>query len=140
MADVIDEGAFSDQALAFLQQNAKTRSGERTGWGEGSDRVALFSEKTREQERMEVNDAKAWRTTVFDAGFGWITGPARYGGRELPSSYERAWQGLQARYDVPSGARFGIGLGMVAPTILAHGTDAAKDRYLRALHRAEIVA
>jgi alkylation response protein AidB-like acyl-CoA dehydrogenase len=140
MADVIDEGAFSSQALAFLDANAKLRSDERTGWGEGSDRVALFSEKTREQERAEVNDAKAWRTTVFDAGFGWITGPAQYGGRELPASYERTWLGLQARYDVPSGARFGIGLGMVAPTILAHGTDTVKDRYLRALYRAEIVA
>src|SRR5580698_23800 len=109
MAEVIDEGAFSDQARAFLDANAKLRSDERTAWGEGSDRVALFSEKSREQERMEVNDAKAWRTTVFDAGFGWITGPAGYGGRELPASYERTWQSLQARYDVPSGARFGIG-------------------------------
>jgi alkylation response protein AidB-like acyl-CoA dehydrogenase len=140
MADVIDEGAFRSQALAFLDANAKPRRDERQAWGEGSDRVALFSEKTPEQERAEVNEAKAWRIAFFDAGFGWITGPARYGGRELPASYERLWQGLQAGYDVPSGARFGIGLGMVAPTILAHGTDTAKDRYLRALYRAEIVA
>jgi acyl-CoA dehydrogenase len=35
---------------------------------------------------------------------------------------------------------FGIGLGMVAPTILAHATDTVKERYLRALYRGEIVA
>jgi len=34
---------------------------------------------------------------------------------------------------------FGIGLGMVAPTILAHGTDVAKDAYLRAMHRGDLV-
>ncbi|HEY2301958.1 MAG TPA: acyl-CoA dehydrogenase family protein [Acidimicrobiales bacterium] len=140
MADVIDEDAFEREALAFLDANAKLRTEERTGWGEGSDRVALFSEKTRQQEAVEVRDAKAWRTTVFDAGFGWITGPVEYGGRGLPTSYERAWQRIQARYDVPSMARFGIGLGMVAPTILAHATDAVKDRYLRALYRGEIIA
>jgi alkylation response protein AidB-like acyl-CoA dehydrogenase len=140
MADVIDEEAFTAEALAFLDANAKVRTDERTRWGEGSDRVALFSEKTRSQERVEVNEAKAWRTTVFDAGFGWITGPTRYGGRGLPSSYERLWQGLQAGYDVPSMARFGIGLGMVAPTMLAHGTDTVKERYLRSMYRGEIIA
>jgi alkylation response protein AidB-like acyl-CoA dehydrogenase len=140
MADVIDEEAFTAEALAFLDANAKVRTDERNRWGEGSDRVALFSEKTRSQERVEVNEAKAWRTTVFDAGFGWITGPTRYGGRGLPSSYERLWQGLQAGYDVPSMARFGIGLGMVAPTMLAHGTDTVKERYLRSMYRGEIIA
>ena len=140
MADVIDEEAFATEALAFLEGNAKVRTDEHTRWGEGSDRVALFSEKTRSQERIEVEEAKAWRTTVFDAGFGWITGPVRYGGRGLPSSYERAWQALQAGFDVPSMARFGIGLGMVAPTILAHGSDAVKDRYLRSMFRGEIIA
>ncbi len=34
---------------------------------------------------------------------------------------------------------FGIGLGMVAPTILAHGTDADKDAYLRKMYRGDIV-
>jgi alkylation response protein AidB-like acyl-CoA dehydrogenase len=140
MADVIDEDPFEAEALAFLDSHAKLRSDEATRWGEGSDRVALFSEKTRAQEQVEVADAKAWRTTVFDAGFGWITGPVQYGGRGLPSSYERLWLRLVGSYDVPSMARFGIGLGMVAPTILAHGTDGAKQRYLRSLYRAEIIA
>src|SRR6202007_1757293 len=34
---------------------------------------------------------------------------------------------------------YDIGLGMVAPAILAFGTDVAKDRYLRAMHRGDIV-
>src|SRR5207248_4101317 len=44
------------------------------------------------------------------------------------------------RFDSPSEQPFGIGLGMVAPTILAHATDKAKDLYLRALYRGGMVA
>jgi alkylation response protein AidB-like acyl-CoA dehydrogenase len=40
---------------------------------------------------------------------------------------------------VPNQTFFGIGLGMVAPTILAHGTPKARDAYLKAMYRAEIV-
>jgi alkylation response protein AidB-like acyl-CoA dehydrogenase len=140
MADDITEDAFEEQAIEFLNSHAAPKVQQKTGWGEGDDDVGLFAEKNRQQELAEVVQAKAWRHTVFDAGFGWITGPARYGGRELPSSYERRWQSLQAAYDVPSGASFGIGLGMVAPTILAHATESVKDRYLRSLYRGEIIA
>jgi alkylation response protein AidB-like acyl-CoA dehydrogenase len=76
---------------------------------------------------------------MFDAGFGWLTGPRRYGGRELPSSYERLYQSIESDFDVPSQTPFGIGLGMVAPTILAHATDRAKDLYLRSLYRGDII-
>jgi alkylation response protein AidB-like acyl-CoA dehydrogenase len=140
MAAAITEEAFTEEALDFLNANAPLKVEEKTGWGEGSDKVGLFPEKSREKARAEVEVSKGWRQKVFDAGFGWITGPSRYGGRELPSSYDRQWQSLQAQYEVPSGGPFGIGLGMVAPTILAHATDEVKDRYLRALYRGEIVA
>jgi alkylation response protein AidB-like acyl-CoA dehydrogenase len=140
MAEAISEDAFEEQALAFLNRHAELKVEEKTGWGEGDDNVGLFAEKDRDQELAEVEQAKAWRQMVFDAGFGWITGPAQYGGRELPASYERLWQTLQASYEVPSGAPFGIGLGMVAPTILAHATGSVKDRYLRSLYRGDIIA
>ena len=137
---MISEDEFKEEALAFLNANAKLRVQEKTGWGEGTDQVALFAEKTPEAERAEVAESKAWRQQFFDAGFGWITGPAQYGGRELPASYERLWNQLQSQYDTPSLSPFGIGLGMVAPTILAHATDKAKDLYLRRLYRGEIIA
>ncbi|MDQ1364645.1 MAG: hypothetical protein QOE57_687 [Acidimicrobiaceae bacterium] len=130
---------FEQEAVAFLDAHAPRRPDRQASWGEGSDRVGLFEEKSREAELAELADAQAWRRQVFDAGFGWLTGPGRYGGRELPAAYERRWQGVQTRYQVVSGNVFGIGLGMVAPTILAHGTDAAKDLYLRPLYRGDVV-
>jgi acyl-CoA dehydrogenase len=137
---MISEDEFRAEAVAFLEANAKPRGDQKQVWGQGSDKVGLFAEKTPEQEQAEVAEAKAWRSRVFDAGFAWITGPAAYGGRELPASYERLWQSLEARYDTPSGAPFGIGLGMIAPTILAHATEEVKQRYLGALYRGDIIA
>ncbi|HEV7888307.1 MAG TPA: acyl-CoA dehydrogenase family protein [Acidimicrobiales bacterium] len=137
---MISEDEFRAEALAFLEAHAKPRGDDRMVWGQGSDSVGLFAEKTPEQEQAEVAEAKAWKQQVFDAGFGWITGPVEYGGRGLPGSYERLWQSLEARFDTPSMAPFGIGLGMIAPTILAHGTDVARSAYLRPLYRGDIIA
>src|SRR5438105_5323198 len=135
----ITEEQFRTEAVAFLDANAKPRQEETTAWGEGSDQVGLRAEKRCERELSEVSEAKEWKGGVFDAGFGWITGPSQYGGRELPAAYERAWQAEAARFDTPSEQAFGIGLGMVAPTILAHATDKVKDAYLRKMYRGEIV-
>ena len=66
--------------------------------------------------------------------------PDEYGGRQLSAAHQRAYDHLESLYDVPNQSFFLIGLGMVAPTILAHGTPAAKERYLRALYRGDIVA
>jgi len=134
------EDEFAAGALEFLQANAHPKVEITSGWGEGSDRVNLLVEKTKDEERAEVEAAKGWRRKVFDAGFGWITGPAEYGGRGLSSGHERRYQSLEAGFDVPSQSPFGIGLGMVAPTILAHATPKVRAAYLRALWRGDIVA
>jgi acyl-CoA dehydrogenase len=58
----------------------------------------------------------------------------------LPASYDRLYRSIEARFATPNVSCFGIGLGMVAPTILAHATDPVKDAYLRSLWRGEIIA
>jgi acyl-CoA dehydrogenase len=134
----IDE--FQAEVTNFLKANADEKAAEqRFVWGEGSDTVTMFEER-REGESAALASAQRWRAKRFDAGFGWITGPEAYGGRDLPAAYQRAYDTLESRFEVPDQSFFGIGLGMVAPTILAHGSDIAKDRYLRAMHRGDIVA
>ena len=136
----ITEEQFRADALGFLKANCKQRDTETVKkWGEGSDQVAVFEEKSKEAERREVEAGKAWRQKMFDSGFGWISGPTQYGGRGLPSSYERIWHEESVKFDAPSLGMFGIGLGMVAPTFLAHGSDQAKEKYLRSMYRGEIV-
>ncbi len=130
---------FTASATTFLDANASKRSEAKFVWGEGSDRVGFLDEKTPEQEHREVDAAKAWKQQEFDAGFGWITGPTEYGGRGLPKEYDRAYREIVGQYAIPSQSPFGIGLGMVAPTILAHAIPEVRERYLRPLWRGEII-
>lgn len=130
---------FTNTATEFLDAGAPKRSESKFVWGEGSDRVGMLDEKTPEQERTEVAAAKAWKASEFDAGFGWISGPVEYGGRDLPAAYDRAYRELVGQYEIPSQAPFGIGLGMVAPTILAHAIPEVRERYLRSLWRGDII-
>jgi alkylation response protein AidB-like acyl-CoA dehydrogenase len=131
---------FSSNAVAFLDANCKKREAQTARkWGEGTDKVSIFEEKSAEQERRDVETAKAFRQKMFDAGFGWITGPTQYGGSGLGGAYQRAWEAEASNYSLPNMGAFQIGLGMVAPTFLAHGSDAAKDLYLRRMWRGEIV-
>jgi alkylation response protein AidB-like acyl-CoA dehydrogenase len=133
------EEEFADAARAFLDAHLEPRPPASFAWGSGSDDVSLFPEHTPEEAAAELEAAKSWARTAFDAGFGWIFGPEEYGGRGLPRAYHRAYQALAHGYLVPSQAPFGIGLGMVAPTILAHGTDEVKEAYLRRMYRGDLV-
>jgi alkylation response protein AidB-like acyl-CoA dehydrogenase len=130
---------FTGRATDFLDTNAERRSEQKFVWGEGSDSVSMLDEKTPEQEQAEVAEGKAWKQKEFDAGFGWISGPTEYGGQGLPNAYDRAYRELAGQYAIPSQSPFGIGLGMVAPTILAHAIPEVREKYLRPLWRGEII-
>jgi alkylation response protein AidB-like acyl-CoA dehydrogenase len=138
---MITRDEFRTEASAFLEANAKRRvEVSEEVWGEGDDQVAIFPERTPEEDAAMLAAAKEWRAKVFDAGFGWISGPEAYGGRGLPREFERVWQGLESDYDVPGIGPFGIGLGMVAPTILAHAIEDVRQQYLSRMYRGDIVA
>ncbi|MGA2520908.1 MAG: acyl-CoA dehydrogenase family protein [Acidimicrobiales bacterium] len=139
MADTISVKDFERAAVAFLEANAERRVVVEQAWGEGSDDVSLLPERTREEEAAELEAAQTWARTRFDAGFGWITGPTEYGGQGLTRDHARAYDAVESGFEIPPMSVFGIGLGMVAPTILAHATDEVKGRYLRALWRGDIV-
>src|SRR5262245_14919316 len=135
----VDE--IRDEAVAFFEANAERKVEEDKPfvWGEGDDDASLFEEIDREQEKRDLADAQAFRAKRYDAGLGWLMGPKEYGGRELTQAHERAFGSVESRYKTPSMSYFGIGLGMVAPTILAHAQDHVRAKYLPALYRADIV-
>ncbi|MDQ1466964.1 MAG: hypothetical protein QOH10_1379 [Actinomycetota bacterium] len=139
MTDTVSIEELRADAERFLSSKFSRRKEERQEWGKGSDKVGLLDEKSREEERAEVDAAKAWRQELFDAGFGWITGPPEYGGRGLTSAHDRAYREVESGFRTPSQSPFAIGLGMVAPTILAHAIEEVRQAYLRPLWRGEIV-
>jgi len=131
---------FTKRATAFLSDSLPRKEATKAFvWGEGSDNMSMFEEKSREAEKEMVAAEKAWRKKKYDAGFGWITGPTQYGGAGLTAAHERAYQTAEAGFKAPGQGIFTIGLGMVAPTILAHGSNEAKEKFLQAMYRADIV-
>jgi acyl-CoA dehydrogenase len=131
---------FQRLARDFLDGHAARRPPRATGWGEGSDDVGVIREAPAAEDRAALVTARWWRAEVFDGGFGWINGPRRYGGMELSNQHVRAWARLEAEYETPSQHHLGVGLGMVGPTILDCGTQVQRDRYLRAIHRGDLIA
>ena len=89
----------------FFEDHATRRTEETFVWGEGSDRVGLFPERTPDEEPAGLDAAQAWAQTVFDAGFGWITGPIEYGGRGLPRDYQRIYDRVGQRLPHPFDVR-----------------------------------
>ena len=91
--------AFLKDARAWLAANAEPRPRRtQVRWGEGSDRVSLFRDTSPDEERAQVEAARAWQRRKFDAGYGAISWPVRYGGGGLTSAHERAFRHLEAEF------------------------------------------
>jgi alkylation response protein AidB-like acyl-CoA dehydrogenase len=87
----------------------------------------------------QAPDRLAFLRARFDAGLAWVHYPAGLGGQNQPRSLQGVVDRAFAEADAPTNhpERNGIGLGMAAPTILAHGTAEQKERWLRPLWTGE---
>ncbi|HEX4864713.1 MAG TPA: acyl-CoA dehydrogenase family protein [Acidimicrobiales bacterium] len=137
---MIDEETFSREAICFLSRHAGTRAPEVVRWGEGPEGLAIFHETTGDEEQLEVADAKRWQATRWRAGFGWICGPTKYGGRGLPASFDRLYRRLEANYAVADLSPLRIGLSTVGPSLVANGTEAQVRRFAVGIQAGEVVA
>jgi alkylation response protein AidB-like acyl-CoA dehydrogenase len=81
---------------------------------------------------------RTWQGKLAEAGLAGVTWPKEYGGQGL-GPIEQVIVGQEiARAKVP-GILDAIGVGMLGPTIIAHGTEEQKGRYLGAmLHGDEV--
>ncbi|GAA5055129.1 acyl-CoA dehydrogenase family protein [Nocardia callitridis] len=130
---------FSEAAVAWLATVAARRT--ETPWGSGSDSVAVFENWTAAEERANTDRVRAYERAKFDAGWGPLTWPRAYGGRELSLSYLLAFQRAEESFDVPKRTEmFSVTQQLVAPTIEQWGTDAQRERYVRAMLRTDVMA
>jgi alkylation response protein AidB-like acyl-CoA dehydrogenase len=83
-----------------------------------------------------VVDARAFQRSLFEAGYAGLSWPERYGGGGLTARHEYIFDQEAARYELPIGV-FSIGLGMCGPTLLAHGTEEQKIRYILPMLRGD---
>ncbi|HZT66076.1 MAG TPA: acyl-CoA dehydrogenase family protein [Acidimicrobiales bacterium] len=83
-------------------------------------------------------DATTFWGAQFDLGLAWVHFPEGLGGLGLSPRYQEIVSTALRGAGAPSnGLRNPIGLGMGAPTVVTHGSDAQKQRYLRPLFTCE---
>jgi alkylation response protein AidB-like acyl-CoA dehydrogenase len=123
--DTKEEAAFRAEARAFLSQHMKPlRSGESNN---------MLAER---DDPDTIKRAKAWQATKKDNGWAVLTWPKEFGGRDATPIQSVIWNQEEAKYRVPPNI-FGIGLGMLGPTIMAHGTKEQKDRFIAKMARGD---
>ena len=106
---------FKERARAWLEANAERVGAEDVPQGLGYD--------------ADLPGSQRFQKALFDAGFAGLTWPKEYGGQGLGTAELLAWAEVSADFVVPN-AVFGIGHGMVGPTLLELGTEEQKRRYL----------
>src|SRR6476660_830892 len=124
--DSPEDAAWREECRAWLEANAPALvSKERGDMGSfdptGDDYLAR---------------AKRWQAMKFDAGFARITWEPEFGGRNGTTMQQIIFGQEEAKFAVPTEV-FVIGLGMIAPTLGACGTEEQKQRYLTKLLRGE---
>jgi alkylation response protein AidB-like acyl-CoA dehydrogenase len=73
-----------------------------------------------------------WQRRLFDAGWAGIAWPTEYGGQGRSAVYDAIFNQEQVAVGVPADQHspFTISIGMVGPTLFAHGTPAQRAQYL----------
>ncbi len=116
------EAAFRAEARAFLAANMPEKSA--SAYDDSVDEEAL------------VAASKAWQRQLFDAGWAALLWPVEYGGRGLGPIEMIIWNQELARAGIGE-TIFVVGIGMAGPTIIAHGSDAQKERFLAPMLRGD---
>ncbi|HEU4428348.1 MAG TPA: acyl-CoA dehydrogenase family protein [Myxococcota bacterium] len=125
--DTPQEAEFRAKARAFLDKHLRKLDPSAPGGDE-------FERETKD----DIARAKAWQATKFDAGWAVLTWPKEYGGQALGRLENVIFNQEEAKYHVPPNI-YGIGHGMLGPTIMAHGTQAQKDRFIKEMARGQVI-
>jgi alkylation response protein AidB-like acyl-CoA dehydrogenase len=83
-----------------------------------------------------LEQRKAWQRRMYEAGFVGMGWPREYGGQDARPMEQAIVAEEMARANVP-GAINSLGLGIVGPTLIAHGTDDQKRRHIRGILSAD---
>jgi len=118
--DSPEEAAFRKEVRAWLDANAKKRSGKRDVSAEDMENGAA----------NQMAASKAWQKTKAKAGYARITWPKGMGGIGGTPMQSIIFGQEEAKYDVANGGPFAIGLGMCIPTLMTYGSEEAKKRYV----------
>ena len=88
------------------------------------------------EEPATLEARRAWHRQLYDAGYVGMGWPVPYGGRGATPLQQAIVADEMARAGAPAPIN-PLGIAIVGPTIIVHGTEAQKRRYLRKILTAE---
>lgn len=97
---------------------------------------AWFEANTPKHELKTWEERLAWHRKLYEAGFVGMGWPKAYGGQEARPMEQAIVAEEMARVDAP-GPVNGLGIGFIGPTLIHHGTEAQKQRYIKKILTAE---
>jgi alkylation response protein AidB-like acyl-CoA dehydrogenase len=116
----LEEIAFRDEFRAWLSANVPE------DWPE-------WREKPLEESFPYLCK---WQNKLYAGGWAAVSWPKEYGGRSATLMQQSIFWEEMARVEAPPMAN-ALGLGLIGPTIIAHGTDAQKARFIPKILSAE---
>jgi alkylation response protein AidB-like acyl-CoA dehydrogenase len=119
-----EEAAFRKEARSWLDTYA------------GGDEARGAAPANGDQAAVSLERARPWQALLAEHGWAGITWPAEHGGRGGTAAEAAIFEQEASQFGLPTGP-FAVGVRMAGPTIIAHGTDAQKARYLGPLLRGE---
>ncbi|WP_020377722.1 acyl-CoA dehydrogenase family protein [Candidatus Microthrix parvicella] len=128
--DTPEEAAIRLDARRFLDAHAARRPVD------DSSHLAAHRPNTIEADRRHRIEAADWQQTKLAGGWGAPAWPVEQGGRGLGPHLAAIFAEEERDYDVRA-RYFQVGLEMVGPTLLAHGSAPQLERFLQPLLRGD---
>ena len=137
---VVSDDGLEHRALSFLaDRRRRSRTQGPLVWGEGDDgAVAIWDDPDPDVERAELDVARTYRRTRFDAGLGWLDGPVEHGGAGLDAASQRRFAALEAQFDTPSQAFFKLDR-VLTPILLRYADPEIARQHVRGLFRGDVI-
>jgi len=91
---------------------------------------AWLQENLPDHKLETLEESRAWHRKLYEAGFIGMGWPVEYGGRDARPMEQAIVGEEMARAHAPGGVN-GLGISIVGPTIIHHGTPEQKERFLK---------
>ena len=121
-----EEVAFRSKVRDWLRENLPA------GWGTpGRPKLRTAEER--------VAFARKWQRRLYDGGWAGLAWPKEYGGQALTPLQHILFNEEYVLAGAPDLIDIGVGPGLTGPTLIHHGTDPQKKRFLEPILRGEEV-
>ena len=127
IGDTPEEASFRAEARTWLEAHAHRRDSHE---GKSADHTRDLA--------GHMQACRDWQRVLYDNNWAGITWPKQYGGRGSSAIQSAIFAEEMSQFDVATGA-FAVSIGMVGPTLIAHGTPEQQQHHLAPILKGEEV-